>query len=131
MSTNTAENINANQAFLTHDMIRNGFFRFPQSEFAEVGPALWPQIAEIQLAEGYPFKVLKMAGVPFGEVWFVNRPGTVLRRIVNVKIIVGPTAVTGNTLTQNDALDFQDQEYEGQQGKTTQQLQRRLKDGNL
>ena len=128
---NPAENINANGAFLTHDMLRKGFFRFPQTEFAEVGPALWPQIAAIEIADGYPFKVLKMPGIHFGEVLFVNKFGTVLGRIVNVGIIVGPTAVSGDTVTQNDALDFDDDEYKGQKPKTVDQQHRRLKDGLL
>ena len=128
---NVAENINANSALLSQDMIRKGFFRFPQSEIAEVGPALWPQVKEIQIAAGYPFKVVEVPGLPFGEVWFVNKTGTVLGRIVHVAIEVGPTAVTGNTVTQNDALNFEDDEYQGDQDKTKQQRDRRSKDGLL
>ena len=52
----TGENINANGAPLTEDMVRAGFFRFPQSQVAWVATNVWPQIAAIQIAPGYPFR---------------------------------------------------------------------------
>jgi hypothetical protein len=121
-------NINANGAVLSQDMIRAGFFRFPQSEIAEVGAPLWPQIAPLQIAANYPFKAAQKPGVPFGEVWFVDKNGQLLGRIVNVGIHVGPTAV-GGVVTQDDSLNFEDNE--DQQGKVRRQVDRRIKDALL
>lgn len=123
----TGENINANGAYLTQDMIRAGFHRFPQTVLAKVGPALWPQVKALQIAPDYPFKAALAAGIPFGEVWFVDVAGTQLGRIVNVHISVGPTAV--GMVTQDDALDFVDDE--SNETKVKRQRDRRIKDALL
>ena len=80
------ENINANGMPLTADMVRGGFHRFPQTTFAEVSPDLWPQIAPLEIAEGYPFAAEENEIVPPGEVWFVDGNRNLLGRIINVSV---------------------------------------------
>lgn len=123
----TGENINANGAILSQDMIRAGFHRFPQTELAQVGPALWPQVKAMQIAPDYPFAVRETPGLPFGEVWFVDGNGVQLGRIVNVHVGVGPTAA--GLVTQDDTLNFVDDEAD--QAKVQRQRDRRVKDALL
>lgn len=87
----TGENINANGSVLTADMIRGGFNKFPQSDVVLVGPELWPQIAPLQIAAGYPFKADQDDTVPPGELWYIgdeNPEGPestkLLGRIINI-----------------------------------------------
>ena len=116
----TGENINANGALLSQDMVRMGFHRFPQTEIAEVSPPLWPQIQPLQIAEGYPFKAVENVTVPPGEVWFVDKNKNLLGRIINLAV-TPPVAVT-----QDDSLEFTvEQENEK---KTARQRDRREKD---
>lgn len=81
----TGENINANGSVLTADIVRAGFFKFPQSVEAWLNPAQWPEVAPIQIAAGYPFAARQMATVPAGQVWFVGVNKELLGRIVNVR----------------------------------------------
>ena len=115
------ENINANGALLTQDMVRMGFHRFPQSEIAQVGSELWPQIAPLWMAQGYPFQAVENPDVPPGEVWFEDRAKTLFGRIVNLKVDAAPVAVT-----QNDAMNFIDEESKAE--KVKKQRERRVKD---
>jgi hypothetical protein len=80
----TGENINANGMVLSSAIVRQGFLAFPQTIVAAVNPAQWPQIAPLQIVEGYPFKALKSDAVPSGQVWFIGTAGELLGRIVNV-----------------------------------------------
>ena len=121
------ENINANGAALSQNMIRAGFFRFPQTVAAWIGPALWTQVSTIQILKDYPFVALEKPGMPFGEVWFVDANGTQLGRIVNVHVAVGPTAVT--VITSDDGINFVDDESDPQ--KVQRQRERRSKDALL
>jgi hypothetical protein len=116
------ENINANGAILSQEMVRMGFHRFPQSEIAMVAPDVWPQVAGILIAAGYPFAAHEDVNVPSGEVWFVNTKYQQLGRIVNVGVAPGPTA----HVTQDDKLDFVD--VESDDPKVKKQKQRRVKD---
>jgi hypothetical protein len=118
------DNINANGAVLSQDMVRKGFHRFPQSEIALVAPDVWPQVAPLLIAVGYPFSAREDPMVPSGEVWLVNIAGLQLGRIVNVAV-APPVA----HVTQNDALDFVDDE--GNQPKVKKQKDRREKDALL
>jgi hypothetical protein len=82
---NTAsENINANGSVLSPDLVRWGFFRFPQSEVAWLNPAEWEQIAPMLFGHDYPFTAQRSEAVPAGEVWFIGSTGELLGRIVNV-----------------------------------------------
>jgi hypothetical protein len=120
----TGENINANGAPLTQDMVRKGFVRFPQTDIAWVNYRLWPQIAPLQIAHDYPFKAMLSTVVPNKEVWFVDKNGTLLGRLVNVlnTAVPPPTPLE----TQDDSLDFVDDESD--QGKVKRQKDRRIKD---
>jgi hypothetical protein len=69
---------------LSADMVRGGFQKFPQSEAAWVSPAVWPQIAPIEIATGYPFKAFENSLVPPGELWFVGANDVLLGRIINI-----------------------------------------------
>jgi hypothetical protein len=80
----TGENINANGSLLTTAIVRTGFRLFPQTTVAAVNPAQWPQIAPIQIVEGYPFKAFESEAVPSGQVWFIGTAGELLGRIINV-----------------------------------------------
>lgn len=82
----TGENINANGAPLTADMVRGGFHKFPQSILALVAPDVWPQILPLEIAAAYPFSAEESDVVPSGEVWFVDKTFAQLGRIVNVSI---------------------------------------------
>lgn len=85
----SAENINVNGSMITASILRIGFRQFPQSIEAWVPPALWPQIAPIQIAEGYPFRVFEMGSIPTDEIWFVGTRGEVLGRVVNIAATPG------------------------------------------
>jgi hypothetical protein len=119
----TGENINANGAILSQEMVRMGFHRFPQSEIAMVAPDVWPQVAPILFATGYPFRAEQSALVPSGEVWFVDVGRMQLGRIVNVA--VAPPAVHAH-VTQDDSLDSVD--VESNDPKVQKQKKRRVKD---
>lgn len=87
----TGEVINANGAMLTADMVRAGFHKFPQSDVVLVGPDLWPQIAPLEIAAGYPFKADQDDTVPPGELWYIGGPDPadaeateLLGRIINI-----------------------------------------------
>jgi hypothetical protein len=121
----TGENINANGALLTEDMIRAGFFRFPQSVTAKVNPGLWMQIISIQLAPNYPFAAERDPQVPAGEVWFIGADGAQLGRIINLTGI----PVVNPLQTQDDSVDFVDDEHNPQ--KIKKQKDRRIKDALL
>jgi len=118
----TGENINANGAPLTEDMVRAGFFRFPQSQVAWVAANVWPQIAAIQIAPGYPFRAEEHTELPPGEVWFVGADGAQLGRIVNVAASAAPAPM----VSQDDSLDHVDEEEKPE--KTKKQKDRRIKD---
>ena len=118
----TGENINANGAMLTEDMVRAGFFRFPQSVFAAVASDVYPQVAAIQIGYGYPFRVEESTLVPAGEVWFEGTDGRLLGRIVNVAASASPAPM----VSQDDSLDHVDEEEKPE--KTKKQKDRRIKD---
>lgn len=80
----TGENINANGAVLTVNMIRGGFQKFPQTVMVYVSPDVWPQIAPIEIAAGYPFAAMEQANVPAGELWYVGTNQQLLGRIINI-----------------------------------------------
>lgn len=87
----TGEVINANGAALTADMVRGGFNKFPQSDVVLVPPSLWPQIAPLEIASGYPFTANEDDTVPAGELWYIgeeNPPDAnsvkLLGRIINI-----------------------------------------------
>lgn len=89
----TGENINANGAKLTADMIRGGFHKFPQSDVVLVSPDVWPQIEPLQIASPYPFKAERDDTVPPGELWYIGGPDPagpeateLLGRIINIGI---------------------------------------------
>jgi hypothetical protein len=120
------DNINAGSAMLSQEIVRMGFHRFPQSEIALVNPALWPQIAPLLFAAGYPFRAMQSAHVPPGEVWFVDISQNLLGRIVGVAIAPGGVKAR---VTQDDSLDFIDNEAD--QAKVGKQEKRRKKDSLL
>lgn len=81
----TGENINANGAPLTADMIRQGFFKFPQTSQVIVSHSVWPQIAPIEIAIGYPFRAVEGDNsVPAGELWYMDGQFNLLGRIINI-----------------------------------------------
>ena len=119
----TGENINANGSILTQAMIRAGFNRFPQSFVARVNARLFPQLTPVTVLQPKIFQVVSDATVPQHEVWFVGASGALVGRIVN--LAVGqPTQVT-----QDDTLDFEDNENQPQ--KVRRQRQRRVSDSLL
>jgi len=115
------ENLNANGAILSQEIVRMGFHRFPQSEIAQVGSELWPQIAPLLMAQGYPFQAVENPDIPPGEVWFEDRAKTLLGRIINLKVDAAPLVIT-----QNDAMNFIDEETKPD--KVKKQRERRVKD---
>lgn len=87
----TGEVINANGMKLTADMIRGGFNKFPQSDVVLVPPSMWPEIAPLQIAAGYPFTANEDDTVPAGELWYIGGPdpdgpesSKLLGRIINI-----------------------------------------------
>lgn len=80
----TGENINANGLPLSAAMIRQGFFKFPQTIVCMVNPAQWPLIPPLQLSADYPFKAFESEKTPVGEIWFIGANGELLGRIVNI-----------------------------------------------
>ena len=118
----TGENINANGALLSEDMVRAGFFRFPQSQVAWVAANVWPQVAAIQIAPDYPFRAEEHTELPPGEVWFIGADGAQLGRIVNVAASAAPAPM----VSQDDSLDHLDEEEKPE--KTKKQKDRRIKD---
>jgi hypothetical protein len=119
----TGENINANGAVLSQAMIRAGFNRFPQSFVARVNARLYPQLVPYTILQPQIFQVLNDPAVPAHEVWFTGADGAVLGRIVNLSVGT-PTSVT-----QDDSLDFDDNEND--QAKVKRQRDRRIKDALL
>jgi len=119
------DDINANAAILSQEIVRKGFHRFPQSGIALVNPALWPQIAPLLFGAGYPFRAMQSTHVPPGEVWFVDISQNLLGRIVGLAISSGTKA----HVTQDDSLDFIDNEAD--QAKVGKQEKRRKKDSLL
>ncbi|MBA0089162.1 MAG: hypothetical protein HRJ53_29580 [Acidobacteria bacterium Pan2503] len=101
----TGENINANGVALTQEMVRMGFHKFPQSEIALVAPDVWPQVAPILFAAGYPFQAQQSALVPSGEVWFIDLAGSQLGRIVNVAVSDPAPQVTKSLETTTKQTD--------------------------
>ncbi|MBA0088352.1 MAG: hypothetical protein HRJ53_25485 [Acidobacteria bacterium Pan2503] len=82
----TGENLNANGAVLTEDMVRKGFFRFPQSVEAHLPSAQYAHVGNIQMGFAYPFTVIESDAVPFDEVWYVDDHKALVGRIVNVAL---------------------------------------------
>jgi len=121
----TGENINTNGAALTQSMIHAGLTRFPQSITAQVNARQWPVIKDIRFPI-HPFSVEMNAQVPATEVWFVGTGGVLLGRIVNLQ---PPGAVPVAQITQDDSLDFIDEEADPR--KVQRQRERRVKDSLL
>lgn len=97
----TGEVINVNGKPLTADMIRGGFNKFPQSDVVLVSPSVWPQIAPLQIAAGYPFKADRDDTVPAGELWYIGNENPegpestkLLGRIINIGQPTGSIAGT-------------------------------------
>ena len=89
----TGENINACGAKLTLEMVRLGFFKFPQSDVVLVSPNVWPQVQELQILPGYPFTANEDDTVPPSELWYIGEanPGSpestnLLGRIINIGV---------------------------------------------
>ena len=80
----TGENINANGGVLTAAMVREGFFRFPQTVLVKISPSYFAAIAPIQIAAGYPFNAMSAAEIPPGQLWFLGQSNELLGRIVNI-----------------------------------------------
>ncbi|HEX8800426.1 MAG TPA: hypothetical protein VF772_17540 [Terriglobales bacterium] len=80
----TGENINANGAKLTADMVRGGFQKFPQSTVVQINPANFAEIEPIQIMSVYPFTVVTDQATPIGELWYIDvNTGALLGRIIN------------------------------------------------
>jgi len=119
------DNINENGAVLSADMTRKGFHRFPQSDRIRISKTLYDQIARVPWLSG-PLVVYVDANVPVTEVWYQDSTNNLLGRIVNLGAPIAPPVAH---VTQNDALDFKDDE--GNQPKVKKQKDRREKDALL
>jgi len=73
-----------------------------------------------------PLVVYVDANVPVTEVWYQDSTNNLLGRIVNLGAPIAPPVAH---VTQNDALDFKDDE--GNQPKVKKQKDRREKDALL
>lgn len=81
----TGENLNANGAIMTAEMIRGGIHRFPESLMVHINQAAFDALSPIEHSLDDFFMIVVDNEVPPGEIWFKGRLGHILGRIVHCK----------------------------------------------